>query len=318
MDQTTLFIHNNNYHQQNASPTASTAKQTTISTALVPGQIQQLSFQHCLPYSIHNDSSHSVAINLQQSCAQSIGQTSHDPTRNALNIEELFVDSSVRQNAQLIVRGLLSWQNSDPDQFAQLNCAYGHSSSDLSFNEIYRRTYHFSNSLSGSIPFTFIHDLTTGFECVERAPYTVTCTAILQYPNDSEVRIGKDGCLLMDENDEKENERWVQRENYFNCLWTPFALSKSKRNPVDPVYIEQYKSFAVTFIGHTAPPEIFVNSAQLQRSISTLIDQSGKSNRKFVWQQYEAKFVPVFVFINNICCCCSSSSFPHHVVFLFD
>jgi hypothetical protein len=58
---------------------------------------------------------------------------------------------------------------------------------------------------------------------------------------------------------------------------------------VDPVYIEQYKSFAVTFNGRTAPPEIFVNSAQLQRSISSLIDQSGQSNRKFVWHQYEAK-----------------------------
>ena len=290
IDQTTIFIRNNNYHQQIASPTASnTAKKTTISTALVPGQIQQLSFQHCLPYSIHNHSSHTVAINLQQSCAQSIGQTSHDPTRNALNIEQLLVDSSVRQNAQLIVRGILSWQHLDPDQFAQLNCAYGQSSSDSSFNEIYRRTYHFSNSLSGSIPFTFIHDLTTGFTCVEQAPYTVTCTAILQYPNDSEVRIGKNGCLLLDEIDNKENERWVQRENYFNCRWTPVALSKSKLNPVDPVYIEQYKSFAVTFNGRTAPPEIFVNSAQLQRSISTLIDQSGQSNRKFVWHQYEAK-----------------------------
>ena len=286
----------------------------------VPGQRQRLEFQHCLPYTLGPaDLEDAVSARCGGGDRQA-GNWSLPESGVTVALHNLSVDTTF-QDGQLVVRGRLSTTGPVADaphvKLASLVCSLGGErvcvagdQSPQPFTEIHRRFFspdtvsppvntaafaNISTARPGTLsrPFLIVHNLGVNFAC-ESERYIVTCAAALHYSAKGRIVIGQGGCPLWDRRERA--VAFAQTEASFTCTKNMFNLDRSRRDPVDPLYIFQYKGLQMS-IGRKGlledphlsgnvetenwatgvKKEILVNKTQLVARIRALVDQGAHS-----------------------------------------
>ena len=277
----------------------------------VPGQRQTVRLQHCLPYQLSPGST-LKNLNVQdpavsERCGTS--QLAFDDdynynyhynnykynSKSSINIATFDVTPGF-YGSEVIVQGSIhasfpvdaSFPTATPEsgyvKLVSLVCAIGaeqkcqqnQKASPQAFSEIHHAYYtprQITNS-SGR-PFTFVHDLGVDFDCAS-SKYVITCTASLHFSQKGSLKIGKNGCPSR--NGQEHLVRYIQREAMFKCAQNKFMLEQSKTNPIDPMYIFQYKKFGMKIEGISDIPTLLVNKTQLLSRVSNLAQKSGSSS----------------------------------------
>jgi hypothetical protein len=298
----------------------------------VPGQRQDILFQHCLPYNIGTSSVADAVVTrcgAKEVSLDSDGQSPSSPS-STVSLPKLELETQ-QQDGQVIVRGELAAtitsnfnsgapKTIDPQsghvKLVSLVCSMGgqqscdsdssgkgSTTSPLPFAEIHRAYYAprevTTNIIGGNRPFIFVHNLGVDFSCAQ-STYVITCIASLHYSARGHLRMGLNGCPLRDGTENL--VRYVQHDASFSCMPNRFSLKHSTTNPVDPMYIFQYKKLTMHLDGYADTPTLLTNSSQLLArafSLATLGGgeaQTGISEISMVGNGIELlKMKPVFI-----------------------
>jgi hypothetical protein len=229
----------------------------SYSTSGVPRQLQEIQFQHCLPYVLSSNGL----------------PTNPSITSNAISIN-VEIDTNV-QDGQLVLRGQVSWgELSDADIIAtlshvQVTCAYASTKPGSNYTQIFSQQYPLAELMAtASRRFTLIHNLGLGFEC--NSNYVAECVASLELKTSilgGRPMFTKKGVLTGRKYRNDQSRAGVM----FQCSPTAFMSSQSKLNPVDPQYVLQYKKFSFSFDNKHSTEQMYVDKDQVLSTIRSLV-----------------------------------------------